>query len=227
VFALDYRGHGDSTAPADGSFDWTRMADDLLAVIDLVATGPIDLFGHSMGGAVAMLAEERRPGTLRSASLYEPIILPPPAGTPPVDNQLSTGAARRRSSFPSKADALLRYASRPPLDALRAGSLADYVEHGFAIQPDGSVRLKCAPEHEAATFDAPGKPTFDTLRAIATPVTVAIGSVSPGWTPAELGPSIVEALPRARLEPHPHLGHFGPLEDPGAVARSVLASAGA
>ena len=34
VLALDFRGHGDSTAPHNGRFDWEGMADDLLAVVD-------------------------------------------------------------------------------------------------------------------------------------------------------------------------------------------------
>ena len=50
-------------------------------------------------------------------------------------------ARRRRANFPSRADALHRYASRPPLNELRADSLFSYVEHGFRDMTDGTVTL--------------------------------------------------------------------------------------
>jgi pimeloyl-ACP methyl ester carboxylesterase len=225
VWALDFRGHGDSTAPAGDRFDWGGMADDLLAAVDAVAGGaPIPVFGHSMGGACAVLAEHRRPGTFRSAYLYEPIIFPPlPPGEVGNGPSLSAGAARRRATFPSKAEALLRYASRPPLDAFRAAALWAYVDSGFRDDGDG-VTLKCAPAHEAATFDAPGKPDFALAAQVPLPAIVAIGSTEGGISPARFGEGLSAAMPGARLERFPHLGHFGPFEDPAAIARAVLAS---
>ena len=46
-------------------------------------------------------------------------------------------ARHRRATFPSTAAALHRYASRRPLNELRADSLFAYVEHGFRELPDG------------------------------------------------------------------------------------------
>jgi pimeloyl-ACP methyl ester carboxylesterase len=245
VLALDFRGHGDSSEPANGSFDWGAMADDLIAVVDHIAHGaPICAFGHSLGGGVLLLAEARRPGLLRAAYLFEPIVIPDPGWfaeqgsvAPPAaedatgggsvgPDPLSVAARRRRPVFPSKAEALARYASRPPLNVLQAGALAAYVEHGMAVTADGQVRLKCSPESEAATFDAPGKPTTDAIRSVDTPVTVAIGTTERGWTPAMFGPAIAEALPNGRLERHPLLGHFGPLQGPVTVAAMLLDALG-
>src|SRR4051794_39364521 len=76
VWALDFRAHGDSTAPEQDRFDWDGAADDLAAVLAELGDDPIDAFGHSMGGAALMLVEARRPGTLRSAYLFEPIVVP-------------------------------------------------------------------------------------------------------------------------------------------------------
>ena len=226
VFALDFRGHGDSTAPASGSFDWGDMTDDLLAAVDAIGAGqPLPVFGHSMGGACAVLAEQRSPGTFRSAYLYEPIIFPPlPEGTATNGPSLSAGAAKRRAVFGSKAEALERYASRPPLDVFKASALWAYVDSGFAEQPDGTVRLKCEPASEAATFEATGKADFEVAAEVRTPTTVAVGSVAGGFSPAQFGPGLVEAMPAARLERFPELGHFGPFEDPARIARSILAS---
>ena len=38
-------------------------------------------------------------------------------------------------------------------------------------------------------------------------------------------PAIVDALPDGRIEEHPELGHFGPLQDPAAIAASIRAAA--
>jgi pimeloyl-ACP methyl ester carboxylesterase len=228
VWAMDFRGHGDATAPANGRFDWTGMADDMLAVVGALTAEPIAVFGHSMGGGVSLLVEERQPGTLRSAYLYEPIIVPAQIDAdwaPPIDNPMGTAARRRRATFASKAEALLRYASRPPLEELRAGSLAAYVEHGFEDVPDGTVRLKCAPEHEAATFEAGGKPTIEQIAAVQTPTIVAAGRTEGDWSPAVFAPLVAGALPNGRLVVHPTMGHFGPLQDPVTIAEQIVATA--
>ena len=226
VYALDFRGHGDTPPPANENFDWGGMADDLEAVIPELTDAPLAVFGHSMGGAVAMLVEERRPGTLRSAYLYEPIIVPAsvtPGFTDGDNNMMATTARKRRPSFPSKADALLRYASRPPLNGLQASALYAYVEHGFREEADGSAWLKCRPEDEAATFAATGKATVDLVAKLQTPTVVAVGMDDGSWSPSMFGPGIVEAMPNAVLERHPKLGHFGPLQDPATIAEAILA----
>jgi pimeloyl-ACP methyl ester carboxylesterase len=223
VFAVDFRGHGDSTAPEGDRFDWQAIADDLLAVLDGLGAEPVTVFGHSLGGAVSLLAAARRPGAIDFAYLYEPIVLPDGFPAMGISNPLSEGARRRRATFPSRAEAMLRYAGRPPLDTLQAGVLADYVEHGFAETGDGSVRLKCDPEHEAATFDAPDKPTIASLGEVELPVIVAAGATRGEWSPGLFAPAVAQALPGARYEPHPTLGHLGPLENPYAVAQAVLA----
>ena len=75
VVALDFRGHGRSARPENADFGWDRMADDVLAVLERIGE-PAAGFGHSMGGAALLLAEERRPGTLHGMFLFEPIVFP-------------------------------------------------------------------------------------------------------------------------------------------------------
>jgi pimeloyl-ACP methyl ester carboxylesterase len=222
VWGVDFRGHGDTPAPANHRFDWEGMADDLQAVIKELTSSPLPVFGHSMGGAVAVMVEHRAPGTLKSAYLYEPIITPASGEMPLGSNPMSEIARHRRPSFPSKAEALMRYASRPPLNILQAAALAAYVEHGFIEEPDGTARLKCLPEYEAATFAATGKATVDTAAKVSTPTTVAVGRVEGDWGPALFAPAVVEAMPNAVLQRFEMLGHFGPLQDPAAIANAIL-----
>lgn len=223
VWAVDFRVHGDSTAPTDGDLTWRGMADDVLAVVDALGGGPVLGFGHSMGGACLMGAELRAPGTLRSAYLYEPIIVPEDFDAQPGGNPLADSARRRRPGFASRLDALARYAGRPPLGAFRADALAAYVEHGFADAPDGSVVLKCEPEREAAVFEAAGKPRIADMGAIATPTVVAFGARDPGPGPADFAPVVADTLPSATLWRYAHLGHFGPFQDPETIAEDATA----
>jgi pimeloyl-ACP methyl ester carboxylesterase len=230
VWAVDFRGHGDSTPPADGDFRWAGMGDDVLAVAGALGVASLHGFGHSMGGAALLLAELARPGLLASLYVYEPIVLPASAarsGEPP----LAAAARRRRAGFPSRAEALHRYATRPPLNVLRADALAAYVEHGFADTGAGGVRLKCQPEHEGATFAAEPKLTIEEVAAagLAVPSAVvgrgAAEASGPAAGPAALAPLVASAIPGARLVEYPHLGHFGPLQAPEQVAADVATAA--
>jgi pimeloyl-ACP methyl ester carboxylesterase len=222
VWALDLRGHGDSTSPRDDDFSWSRMAEDVWAATDAIDGGPVGAFGHSMGGGALLLAEAGRPRTLRFAFLYEPIVFP--SGFVATNENMMAGSARRRrASFASKADVLHRYATRPPLNVLRADALVAYVEHGFAEMDDGSVRLKCTPDHEAKTFNAGLSVTVDRVASVAVPVAVAIGLRVEEPNPARLAHDIVDVLPAASLIEYAHLGHFGPLQDPETLLPDVLA----
>lgn len=226
VYALDFRGHGDSTAPESGDYSWQGMADDLLAVADALDLERVVGVGHSMGGASLLRAELQRPGLLRCAYLYEPIIPPASVPTAQGDNPMSSAARRRYDVFGSRADALARYATKPPLSHLRADALAAYVDHGLADVDDGTVRLKCSPEAEARTFEAPDKMTVDHLVGLELPTTVAVGGRDGEGGPAAFAPALVAVMERATLRTYAHLGHFGPLQDPETVAEDVLRLAG-
>lgn len=223
VWAVDLRGHGGSTAPSSGDFAWTGMAEDLLACVDAIDPGaPIAAVGHSMGGSAILLAQRARPGTFSAAYLFEPIVMPEEYLRGRRESPMSGPARRRRAVFGSKAEALHRYAGRPPLSRLRADALYAYVEHGFVELDDGTVRLACEPEHEAMTFECESKITLDQLQGIDLPVTVAAGADEPGPNPARFAPAIVDALAGAVLVRYEQLTHFGPFEAPELIAGDVI-----
>jgi pimeloyl-ACP methyl ester carboxylesterase len=138
-------------------------------------------------------------------------------------NPLAEGAARRRPVFDSYEAAYDNYRSKPPLAGLDPAALRAYVDFGFAQQDDGTVRIKCRPETEAAVFrmgffnDA-----FAHLDKVTCPVTVATGRYAQGeMSPAGFAPVVADALPDGRLVSHPDLGHFGPLEAPATIAADI------
>jgi pimeloyl-ACP methyl ester carboxylesterase len=70
VFALDQRGHGESTRRPQ---DLMRSAfvEDCAAAIRLIGLGPVTLVGQSMGANTAMLTAAARPDLVRSLVMIE------------------------------------------------------------------------------------------------------------------------------------------------------------
>jgi pimeloyl-ACP methyl ester carboxylesterase len=222
-FALDERGHGASDPPPGEDFAWHGFATDVLAVVDHLGLQRPLGFGHSCGGAALLLAEEARPGTFSALYCFEPVVYPGEDPLPPVEgNPLSVGARRRREEFGSRREALANFAGKAPFDRLDPGALAAYVDNGFAPMEGGGIRLRCRREHEAQVY-AQGfsHDAYAHLSEVRCPVTLACGADTDGF-----GPDLLEAFARRLAEPSvvvfPGMGHFGPLEDPAKVARSVL-----
>lgn len=220
--APDLRGHGDSVPARDETFDWRDFAADLLAVVARRCLERPFGVGHSSGATALLLAEQARPGTFRALYCYEPVLVAadPPLGRDP-DSWLAQRARHRRATFPSRHAALSHYAAKPSMGRLDPEVLRLYVEHGFEDAADGSVRLRCQPEHEALVYEmATAHDAYGQLQRVTCPVFLAAGEESDAATPGQLA-HLARQLPSARTQSHPGLGHLGPLERPAAVARAI------
>ena len=112
-----------------------------------------------------------------------------PSGGEGGENPLATSARRRRERFDSFEDAYANFSSKPPLSSLDPEALHAYVDHGFALQPDGTVALKCRPEIEAQTYEmAVHHDAFRHLGEVQCPVTIATGGAG-DFGPAAFGPA--------------------------------------
>lgn len=232
VWAVDLRGHGDSPAPVDGDFSWDGMARDVLTVASGLDRGPAVFFGHSLGGGAGMRAEALAPGTFSAIYVYEPAVLPALEGIGAMSIDMGRLARQRRAVFASREEAITRLGARAPYDTMSAESLRAYVTAGTHDGPppgtphralDSGVvayRLKCTPENEACVYEAPNKITVDQIAGVTVPVMIGIGERERGL-PALAAPMVLAALPDARAESFPELGHLGPFEDPGLVAGHV------
>jgi len=224
-FAVDYRGHGLTISPAGTTMAWTAMGDDALAVLHSSLIGPdriVHGVAHSMGGAALVLAAASQPGVFRSLWLYEPVVVPP-GMMPPSDgpNPMADGAARRRATFPSFDQAFENFAAKAPLNQLHPDALRAYVNGGFVQQGDGTVRLLCRPEVEAEVYrGAADSGAWEVLPLLDLPVAVVVGQEE-AFGPAAFAPSVAAALAHGTLVAHPELAHFGPLEDPTAMANDL------
>jgi pimeloyl-ACP methyl ester carboxylesterase len=96
-----------------------------------------------------------------------------------------------------------------------------YVRHGFAPATDGSIELKCLPEHEARTYETGGTHgTWDDLVRVSVPTWVIAGAVAP-FQPSSIAGRIAEMIPGATYVQYDDMGHFGPLEKPAVIAALV------
>ncbi len=225
VWAPDLRGHGDSTAPEDGIFAWEGLADDLGRVVDeLEDELPILAFGHSMGAAVSLLTEARRPGTFRAIYAYEPIVAPPEIlRASRRSGGILESTRRRKREFESAADALRNFTGKPPFDGFAESSLHKYVEHCFNQLENGRLRIKMDPDNEVKMYEMSSKhPTWDRLPEVRCPVMIASGRTLPE-TPSEWIERIARHLPNARTAVYEDLGHMGPFESPQRIAVEVVA----
>jgi pimeloyl-ACP methyl ester carboxylesterase len=225
ALAPDLRGHGDSTRPDHGAFNWEGLADDVAAAVEAIgAADGLYAFGHSMGAAVTLLSEARRPGTFRAIYAFEPIVIPPEMRRPPSDEGRSVwveGTRKRRRDFPSLAEAYANFSSKPPFAVFSEESLYAYLEHGFHRLEGGALRIKMDPEDEARMYQmSPEHPTWDHLPEVGCPVVIAGGRPEP-MTPSSWTGRIASCLADARVETFMELGHMGPFENPDRVAVAV------
>ncbi len=97
VIRYDRRGYGRSAGCAPGTLD--DHVEDLLGVAD---GREVTVFGHSIGGVIALIAAERSPGTVRSVLAYEAPSpwtswWPQPASAPAEDPADEAEAFMRRA----------------------------------------------------------------------------------------------------------------------------------
>ena len=206
------RGHGASERPDSlAACTFPNVTGDVLAVIDALGFDEIVALGHSMGGAVAILLDELRPGIVRKALLCEAIAFPP-GGLPRTatggPNPMSEIARSAPRGVARPRDGRASYASRPPMNVLEPDALAAYVQYGFRDRDDGQVELACAPEVEARCFEAAAEPegalhAFGHLADFGGSLVVASGDHSnlPGNVFAAQAEAAGGALPRARRQP--------------------------
>ena len=81
AIAIDLRGHGASTPPADDNYSPAACAADLFTVLDALKLDAIALVGHSYGACVALAAAAAAPSRIAQLILVDPPIdctqLPP------------------------------------------------------------------------------------------------------------------------------------------------------
>lgn len=227
-YAIDLRGQGQSGVPPNLDFDWARLGDDVGAGVELVKSmlesDSLIAIAHSAGGAAALLAEARRPGSFEAMYCYEPIVRSPQMREKvTAHHPMVAQALRRKAIFASRDEAYERFSVRAPFSTLDERALRAYVEYGLRDLADGTVQLCCLPEYEAALYlSGVDAELWDLADAITCPVTVAFGGANGNELGRSFAQSAADRLSNAQLVEFKELGHFGPFEDPSTVAKSII-----
>lgn len=235
VQAWDLRGHGQTKLPLRmlGYDSWNRHRDDVIALMDAHVKGPAAFAGHSMGATTSLLVAGKRPDLVRALALIDPVIMPearyrmmdmPFGGFSMRNTPIARGAARRRSHFATKDEAIAALTGRGFFKTWPAEMLRDYVEDGFVPDPKGGVKLACTPQFEARTFAAQRADPWRAIQDYRGPMVVLRAEIG-STCPPSVAKKIKEIRPDARMAVLDGATHALPMERPDRVRAAIETAA--
>jgi len=189
----------------------TEMAEDCLAA----ANGPLRVAGHSMGARVAIEMTRLAPGRVARLAL------------------LDTGIHPLRDGEPEKRAEIVEFANENGMAALADRWVPGMVatpgrENPAVMEGLRQMVLRMDTRLHArqikALVDRPDAHTA--FSAIKCPVLLAVGRQDQ-WSPLAQHEAMQRQLPSAQLVVVENAGHFAPVEQPDAVARTLVDFLGA
>lgn len=212
VIRVDLPGHGQS--PPAPSYDVPGQAGRVAALLDELGLRHVTVVGHSSGGYIATALAERRPDLVRSIALISSGPSPDALRPQPV---------------------LLRALMAPPFGPLLWARRSDAtIRKGLSMVCNLPVDI---PDDLVAEVRGIGYRTFRTvlrrysayiaersvperLTALDVPVLVIFGAADPRWDPSSVHQ--YDAVPNARVEQLPDVGHLPMFEAPDSTSRLLL-----
>ncbi|MCW3820709.1 alpha/beta hydrolase [Micromonospora sp. DR5-3] len=212
VIRVDLPGCGQS--PPALSYDVPAQADRVAALLDDLDLRPVTVVGHSSGGYLATALAEQRPDLVRSLAL------------------VSTGPSPD-ALLPQPV--LLRVLLAPPLGPLLWWRRSDaMIRRGISATCARPVDIPSdlVADLRAITYRAmrtvlrrntayiTERSVPERLAALDVPVLVIFGAADPRWEPSSAHQ--YDALPTARVELLPGVGHIPMLEAPETTSKLLL-----
>lgn len=206
VVALDLRGHGRSQGKGTFSIDgWSRDLDKLIRHLELPGA---TLVGHSLGSLVAQHLAQTKPELIDQLVLVGGIsYFQPPTAKAYKDR----GDLVEKDGLDAIVDDWLEGAISPQSHATLAGTAGLMREMLLRNDPANYAKacraLATAPK---IRHDEIGQPTL------------LITGAHDRSTPLAMTEELKRAIPVSRVKVLPHVAHWSPVEDPGAVAATIL-----
>lgn len=221
--AYTRRFYGDKEWPENPVYDFEEHADDLVALIQFLDSGPVHLVGWSSSGNIVTFVAAKHPELVMSTVQYEPV----------VDKELMDGF-EPADAWKSVDD---DWGSRwgVVFQQLDQGdsrhALRKFVELVFEKPPGGFESMPSSQQEVFLTngrtfplyFDHKTKTkiTCDYVGAIDVPTTIINGGETGKWFSMQ-AERMAECMPNAKLIIVPGVHHDGPIAKPGAVIDAVL-----
>ena len=210
---FDFRGQGKTPVTA-GGYDMDALADDAVALLEALGTGPVHFAGLSMGGFVAMRVAARRPDLVRSLILLETSAEPEPREN--IGRYKLLGFVGRWLGYNLVASQVMpiMFGLTFLRDPARARERDAWRARLIANDRVGIER---------ALAGVIGRQSIDTqLGAISAPTLVIVGDEDVA-TPRAKAERIRDGIPGAKLVVIPHAGHSSTIEEPVAVNAAIAA----
>ena len=213
VLALSLPGHGDSAPPAGDDAPGRDLAPFVARFLDALDVGPLDLVGHSVGGAIALRLALADPQRVRTLTLVDS------AGLGPAVNPLLA-----LNTLPGLGELAIMLSRMPGGDLQRTAMSAAMLfaqpwrvpaeffldHHELGRQPG---QLEASTAMARAMFDATGQreDLLDQLHTLTMPTLVVWGA-NDYLLPASQAQAAVDRLPSGRLSVFPDCGHLPHVE---------------
>lgn len=221
VRSIDMHGH-DPAFPVDDG--WRSLVAELIARLESYGE-PAILVGHSLGGALSLMAAYERPDLARCVVMLDsPVVAGWRAALWSLAKRLGWGVKlsparlsfKRRNVWPDRQSAYEHFASKPIFAAWAPGVLHDYLDSGLAPHPEG-VQLRFTREVETDIYSTL---PHDMGKVLAAPFPVPVGCIA-GTHSEEMR---MAGLSATRQLVGPNLvmvegGHLYPMEQPALTAR--------
>lgn len=211
LYAPDLIGYGAGAAawPARGAL---ALDDEATRLAPLLHRGaePVDLVGHSYGGAIALQLALHWPQRVRSLTLYEPVRF----------GMLRHGAPEAWREIVAVGGRIAKLLLAGDVDT-SAGRFVDYWSGPgsfAALPPAAQQRIAGRMSKVSAEFEAlfADEQTASDLAASCVPLRLLVGTHSPA--PAQrVSELLAAAWPGAALVRLPGAGHLAPLHEPQRV----------
>lgn len=233
VVALDMRGHGRNTLPANPKNlkGWNTFRDDIVAALNQIAPHGCILAGHSMGGCIATLIAAQRKARIKGLVLADPVLLTKQtyfmAHLPFIralvkNSPMSEGAKRRRSEFDSREQAYNKLKDKRAFKTWREPFLENYLDDGLIkTSDDMPYKLSCAPSWEAACFSSHRHRPWQAFRRFNCPAIILTAEHGSTTHPEALR-IIKKDYPDIILRQVRGTTHFLPMETPYEIRDAIL-----
>lgn len=218
-YFCDYR----MADPEHGGLGWYQLASDLVAFCDQLRIETPYVVGHSMGGAVPVIASGRLGLKPAKMLLIEPILLPREVYSVKIrveDHPLAGKSIKRRNHWENSKEAKTYFKSKPLFQSWDPEVLDLYLQYG-TVASDGGIALACHPRQEAALFM--GSMAYDpwpAIEKVECPVLVLEGehTENKGFIDFK---KAADTFPKGHYRVIEGTGHLIPMEAPGRVVSEI------
>jgi pimeloyl-ACP methyl ester carboxylesterase len=219
-YVCNYR----SCEPEKGGLSWNVIAEDISTFCRAQKIESPVLVGHSMGATVLTIAAAAYGLKPRGMVLIEPIYLPEEFYKTKIslqDHPLASKSIKRVNAWQNEDDAMSYLKSRTFFSDWDREILDLYMKYGMEKLPEGSMRLTCAPESEAAMFMGGwSRDPWPLLPQISCPVLLIEGEKSSNIGLVDIRRA-VSMLPKGQYGSVADAGHLIPMQKPAETASLI------